>query len=331
MKKDITKLDGCIIYKQDRFLERRANSFDTSTPLYITDITNDKIKEVKDKITYFYGDVEIEESEGEIFVTPKDLFDKTRYGYSDLVEIIRRLRDPDGCPWDKVQTPQSIRTNILEEAYELIEAIDLNSPEKIREEAGDVMLQSVFVSCMTESTLNVSNVDIITELCHKLITRHTHIFGKDKAKDAKEALYFWEKAKTKEKGQKGIEDKLDSVPVTFTALQRANKVQKIIKKTGFDFPTKEEALAKIYEEIKEFTDAEDKDKEKEAGDMLFSVVNVLRLYDIDPELALNGTTTRFEKRFRYVLQKSSEDGKNLQDMTLDDMEKYYQESKNLYK
>lgn len=317
---------GCYArYTEEGFLSRRANCFDTSIPVVVT--TEGKKTEVKEKLRDYFGNAEITEGEGFIAVTPVSLFEKDRFGYGDLLEILKRLRDPDGCPWDRAQTPESIRTNILEEAYELVEAIDIGDDDKIREECGDVLLQSAFCSGMTEESGRISHVDVITALCKKIIGRHTHIFGKDKATDADSALYFWEKAKATEKGQKSVCDKLDVVPKTFSALQRANKVQKIIKKTGFDFPTTEEALQKVYEEVREFCEAEGEEKEKEGGDVLFSVVNLLRMYKIDPEVALSGTTERFERRFRYVVEKAEECGRKIEELTLDEMETLYCEAK----
>lgn len=323
--------DAYTIMKAEVFLTRQRNCFDTGIPLIVTDVTGENLDKVKKKTDEFFGEVEWTEGENYVKITPKPLFEKTRFGYGDLLEIIRRLRDPDGCPWDRKQTPKTIRTNIIEEAYELVEAIDSEEEEKIREECGDLLLQGVFCSVMTEEEGGVKNSDVITALCQKLIGRHTHIFGKDKATDAESALYFWEKAKAAEKGQKTVEDKLDVVPKTFTALQRANKVQKIIKKTGFEFPDVKDALDKIREEIKEFSEAEGTEKEKEGGDMLFSVVNVLRMSGIDPEVALNGTTDRFEKRFRYVIKKAEEQGKKVEDLTLEEMEEFYNESKKFYR
>lgn len=319
------------VMKESVFLQRQRNCFDTGITLIVTDTTEENREKVKEKIEEFFGDAEIKIEGRELMVLPKPLFEKTRFGYGDLLEIIRRLRDPDGCPWDRKQTPETIRTNVIEEAYELVEAIDTGEAEKIREECGDLLLQGVFCSVMTEENGGVKNSDVLTALCQKLIGRHTHIFGKDKATDAESALYFWEKAKAQEKGQKTVEDKLDVVPKTFTALQKANKVQKIIKKTGFEFACVEDAIQKIYEEVEEFASAEEKEKEKEGGDILFSVVNVLRMCGIDPEVALSGTTERFEKRFRYVIKKAGEQGKNVEELTLDEMEAFYNESKKFYK
>jgi len=208
--------------------------------------------------------------------------------YNDLVSIINRLRAPDGCPWDRVQTVQSLKTSIIEEAYELAEAIDLNDPDKIKEECGDVLLQPVFVAAIAkESGLNFDEYDIVDGICEKLRFRHTHIFGEDKAENEEQALKFWEAAKAKEKNQKTVADKLASVPSTFGALMRANKVQKIASKSGY----KVEADAE--EKLKTLPNA--KDKEKAAGELLFSIVSLLRENGVDPEVALTRATNEFLK------------------------------------
>lgn len=327
LRNKLSNLESYALYTQNDFLKRVYRSADHNVTNVITDVTDEQA--VAEKIKKIYGDAKTERGDGYVIIPPIDLFDKEKYSYEDLLEIIHRLLDPDGCPWDKAQTPGSIRTNIIEEAYELIEAIDLNDDEKMREECGDVILQGTFCSVMTEKDGRFDASDVITALCKKLIFRHTHIFGKDKALDAADALKFWEQAKAKEKRQKSVQDKLDVVPSTFTALQRAYKVQKIIKKTGFDFADEKQAIDKIYEEIDEFVHASGEEREKEAGDMLFSVVNVLRMNNIDPEVALFGTSNRFEKRFRYVLQKADEQGKKIEDMSLGEMEELYCEAKKI--
>ena len=257
----------------------------------------------------------------------KDFISQENFTFADLIEIIECLRAPDGCPWDREQTPMSIRTNIIEEAYELTEAIELGDDEKMCEECGDVLLQGVFCAVMRAEAGGFSVDDMINGLCKKLVGRHTHIFGKDKAKNGEEALAFWEKAKAKEKHYVSIEDKLASVPKTFTALQRANKVQKTVKKTGLEFPSVEEAEKKIEEELAEFRAAKGADKEKEGGDLLFSVVNVLRMNGIDPEVALTGTTDKFLRRFNYMMAAAKAQGKNIEEMPVEEQEKLYEEAK----
>ena len=330
VKKTVALLSGesAAFFAEKDFLQRARNTFDGGIKNIVYGVTDRAA--VKKKIEDIFGEARTEEEGDAIVVFPSDLFHKTRYTFGDLVEIIYRLRDPDGCPWDRAQTNESIRTNIIEESYELVEAIDLKDPAKMREESGDVMLQGLFTTVIADADKKFSVGDVITELCQKLVGRHTHIFGPDKATDAESALHFWEQAKAKEKHYSSVKDKIESVPTTFGALMRANKVDKIIKKTGFDFPDMQGAVDKLYEEIKEFLEADEVHKESEAGDILFSAVNVLRMAKIDPEVALNGTTNRFIKRFYHVIDRAEESGRKVEELTLDEMEKYYQEAKGLF-
>lgn len=317
--------ESVAFYREEDFLQRRHNQFDTNLKTVVFGITD--TEKVKAKINKLFGGAKYAEREDYIVIEPVDTFAKTNFNFSDLEEIVYRLRDPDGCPWDRAQTNKSIRKNIIEEAYELVEAVDSDDNEKMKEESGDVMLQSVLTSAIAADEGRFDIDDVISGLCRKLIFRHTHIFGKDKANDAEEALKFWDKAKAKEKHYASLKDKVDSIPVTFGALMYANKLQKYIKKTGFDFSDIQGAVDKLYEEVGEFLAADEKNKENEAGDILFSAVNILRMADIDPEVALNGTTARFKKRFFYVIEQAEKQGKNVEDLTLDEMEKFYQESK----
>ncbi len=327
--KKISYLQNFTLMEGKVFLQRAQNTFNTSIPLVIYNVFEEE--KTYQKISDIFGEREIKKGDNYIIIKERNIFEKTKFTFGDLVEIIFRLRDDDGCPWDRAQTISTIRKNIIEEAYELTEAIDLNDKEKICEECGDVILQGAFTAAMCQEKEMFSVNDSISNLCEKLISRHTHIFGKDKATNAEEALKFWENAKAKEKKQASINDKLDSIPVTFNALMRANKVQKYIKKTGFDHPNVTDAIDKLYEEIGEFLAASDLEKEKEGGDILFSVVNILRMCDIDPEVALNGTTNRFIKRFLYVVYQVESMGKKIEDLPLDILEKFYKEAKVLEK
>lgn len=327
------------------FTERKIRNFECNIPIIIDGITEELFPAVKAKILSNFGPNavivimndrgESEEKAAEnleyaprLIVKCADFTARDYFTYGDLLEIIARLRDPDGCPWDRAQTHESIRSCAIEEAYELAEAVDLKDREKMVEESGDVMLQGLFHASIAEEEGLFTANDLVNNLCRKLVFRHTHIFGDKKADDAAEALKNWEQAKAVEKGYRSIKDKIDSVPVTFGALMRAYKVQKIIKKTGFDFASPKDAAAKIYEEAEEFDRASSpEEREKEGGDMLFAVVNTLRMHDIDPETALNGTTNRFMKRFLYVEKKCAENGIDLVPGNIDAMEKYYREAK----
>jgi len=331
-------------FAAETFLERKINSFEYNLPVIIYGINKDNdaavIAKAKD---YFGGDAALTLADGSIHtleevpkadtlvIRPRPYTERTRFGFGDVVEIIRRLRDPDGCPWDRAQTCESIRGNAIEEAYELVEAIDLKDRDKLVEESGDVVLQGLFHASIAEDQKEFNFNDVLSGLAYKLVSRHTHIFGENKASNAGEALMYWEKAKAKEKGQKSIADKLDCVPKTFPALLRTLKVQKIIKKTGFEFPSVDDALDKVREETQEFIEALDaQNREEEGGDLLFSVVNLLRMHGIDPELALNATTDKFIRRFLYVEKKANEIGKKPEECSLGQMEGWYQEYKRLF-
>ena len=326
----------------DDFIKREINSFEMNVDTVIDEIRADNFKEVMKKtVAVFGGDREakadgttvklgaIPPSVSKITIPGAPFVERHKYTYGDLVEIIRRLRDPDGCPWDRAQTHESIRSNAVEEAYELAEAVDMASDEKMLEESGDVMLQGLFHAAIAEDRGAFSFDDVVNALCTKLVFRHTHIFGDRKANDPEEALKNWEAAKAVEKGYTSLDDKIKSVPVTFGALMRAYKVQKIIKKTGFDFSDVSGAVDKIKEEVAEFEEASGAEREKEGGDVLFAAVNALRMAGIDPEVALNGTTARFIRRFAYVEKRCNECGIELSAANIDKMEEFYQESKKL--
>ncbi|MDD4316190.1 MAG: nucleoside triphosphate pyrophosphohydrolase [Clostridia bacterium] len=325
-EKLIKNFDSFVLMTQKDFLARRTNSFDNNLPLIIYGITD--FAAVRAKLKQYFGNPEVQYDDAYITVLPRPFMERAVYSFGDLVEIIKRLRDKDGCPWDKKQTNMSIRSNAVEEAYELAEAVELDDSDKMLEESGDVLLQGLFNAVIAEDDGRFTTAEMLSALCKKLVFRHTHIFGSDKAGNSEEALKFWEQAKAVEKGQTALRDKIAAVPRTFGSVMRAEKVQKLIKKTGFDFPSADEAYAKVFEEIQELREAESHAHiESEGGDLLFSVVNLLRMLDIDSELALNGTTNRFIKRFLYVERRAQFVGKKLEDCTLDEMEKWYQEAK----
>lgn len=331
LAEDILKgFDSFTLMKEEDFLARRANSFDNNIPLVVYGVSDSLA--VKEKIKEYFGNPDISESGEYITVLPKPFMEREIYSFGDLVEIIKRLRDKDGCPWDRKQTNMSIRTNAVEEAYELVEAIELDDTAKILEESGDVLLQGLFNAVIAEDDGRFKTTEMLSAICKKLVFRHTHIFGANKANNSEEALKFWEQAKAVEKGHLSLKDKLDAVPSTFGSVMKAYKVQKLIKKTGFDFPDADEAYKKVFEEVQELKEATtERHKESEGGDLLFSVVNLLRMLDIEPELALNGTTNRFIKRFLYVEEQANAAGKKLEECTLEEMEKWYQEGKTFEK
>ena len=260
-----------------------------------------------------------------------DLLKKQRFTAEDLKEIIVRLRAPDGCPWDRVQTSDSIKMSAVEEAYELVDAIDQEDDEKILEETGDLLMQAVFHAVLKEETGAFDFTDVVSGICTKLITRHTHVFGEDKASDGESALSVWEKNKMTEKNQVTYGDSVNDVPKCFPAAMRAQKVGKRASKAGMDFATVEAACERLQEELKEFFEAyQSGDKaqaEKELGDVLFSVVNVGRKAGADCEKALKESTDRFALRFTKAEQLALADGKVVTELSEEEWDKYYIQAK----
>ena len=254
---------------------------------------------------------------------------KDTYGVSDLVEIVRLLRAPGGCPWDAVQTHESIRRNFLEEAYEVAEAIDEASPEHLREELGDVLLQVVFHAGIEADAGRFDLDGVADGICKKLIYRHPHVFGDVQVSDTGEVLTNWEALKRTEKGQATTTDSLEAVARSLPGLWRAEKVQKKAAKAGFDWPDVSGALDKLSEEIAELRRAVDEGSNvaEELGDVLFSAVNVARFVQVDPEQALTDATDKFIHRFQRVEAQALEKGRSLTDMDLAELDKLWEQAK----
>ena len=241
-----------------------------------------------------------------------DFKEKPKYGFQDLIEIMKMLRAPGGCPWDREQTHKSIRQNFIEETYEVIEAIDTEDRELLKEELGDVLLQVVFHSEMESEKGSFDINDVCDGICKKLIVRHPHIFSDVKADTTDEVLSNWDKIKMQTKSQKTQSDAMDSVSKSLPSLMRSEKLQKKAAKVGFDWPDVNGALQKVEEETQELQKAiEDGDKkgmEEELGDLLFSVVNVSRFLKVDSEEALYHACDKFTNRFRMVEALAKERG-----------------------
>lgn len=248
-----------------------------------------------------------------MLVLPAKPFEqKERFSFVDLVRLLARLRAPDGCEWDKVQTHQSIRDCCIEEAYELVEAIDLDDVDKMQEECGDVLLQAVFQAAIGEDAGEFGITDMLSALCHKLLMRHPHVFGSVSATNPEEALAAWDAAKAVEKKQVTYTQKMQQV-APMSALMRAKKIQKIAAKAHYDFDSVQQAAGKIDEELQELMAAAQDERETEGGDLLFSCVNVLRLLGVDPELALLASIRKFQERFAAVEQALTQEGKRMEE------------------
>lgn len=249
---------------------------------------------------------------------------KKRFCIEDLHKIVRALRAEDGCPWDKAQTRYSIRKDLLEECYELYDAIERDDTACICEETGDVLLQVIFHSIFGEENHEFTLDDVVSDISNKLIYRHTHVFGADKANSGEEALSVWEKNKAKEKGFESGSEYINSVPKAFPALMRAEKVQKRASKYNFDFSSIGQIYSKLGEELAELHSAEKGEGStfEEVGDLLFTVVNIARFLGVNAEQALNYSTDKFSKRFERLenaVRERNEDIKSLTEKQLDEI------------
>lgn len=250
----------------------------------------------------------------------KSSFKKEKYSIEDLLQIMKILRSPGGCPWDIEQTHQSIRKDLLEEAYETADAIDLDDKDAMCEELGDLLLQVVFHSDIAQKNGEFTFDDVVDGISKKLILRHPHVFGNVEADTAEKVLENWDAIKRDEKHQESYTDTLTSVPRAFPALMRAAKVQKRAAKAGFDWDDVSGALDKLSEEIEELKTAVNSgnqiDINEEFGDLLFSMVNVSRFQKIDAESSLASATDKFIDRFERVEQICKKKGKDMKEMSL---------------
>ncbi|EJW18862.1 nucleoside triphosphate pyrophosphohydrolase [Paenibacillus alvei] len=283
-----------------------------------------------------------------IWVPRSDSDEVRKRTFGRLHEIVSILRSPGGCPWDQEQTHESIRKNLIEETYEVLETIDDDDPTAMQEELGDLLLQIMLHSQMEEEVGTFTVYDVIQSLNEKLIFRHPHVFGNQHAEDAESALGTWEQMKAEEQQKKGIADArpsvLDGVPRDLPALMKAYKLQKKAAKVGFDWDNANDVLDKVAEELQELREAirdagsnqDDAEKmeqldhaREELGDLLFAVVNVSRFIAADPEESLTHTNRKFVRRFQYIEEQLRIKGKSFDQTDLLEMEQWWQEAKRL--
>ena len=258
----------------------------------------------------------------------EELLEKNSYNFEDLRDLVSVLRSDVGCPWDREQDHKSIRNDLIEETYEVIEAIDNGDKDLLKEELGDVLLQVVFHTSIEEDENTFDMNDVCNDICKKLIHRHPHVFGDVVAETSDKVLENWDKIKSDEKSRNTVYSTMQSVPPMLPALIRARKIGSRAAKVGFDFECVEDALKKVDEERIELEGAiGTQTAAEELGDLLFSVVNVARLLKIDPEQALNDSTRKFMGRFKSLEQSARKDGKELSKMTLSEMDEYYNRAK----
>ena len=247
--------------------------------------------------------------------------------FGRLLDVMDRLRAE--CPWDRKQTNESLRPNTIEETYELCDALIRDDQHEICKELGDVLLHVVFYGKIGEEKQQFDVADICNKLCDKLIFRHPHVYGDAVAKDAEAVLESWEQIKLKEKdGNKTV---LSGVPAALPSLIKAYRIQDKARNVGFDWEDRQDVWKKVREELDELeTELKAEDKERstqELGDSLFSVINAARLYKLNPDNALEMTNQKFIRRFNYIEQHSIRAGKPLKDMTLEEMDKLWEEAK----
>ena len=247
--------------------------------------------------------------------------------FGKLLDIMDELREK--CPWDREQTNETLRKLTIEEVYELGDAVLENNYQEIKKELGDILLHLVFYAKIGEEQGQFDMGDVINHLIEKLIYRHPHVFGTTEANDSDQVIRNWENLKLKEKGRgKRV---LEGVPLALPALVKANRIQEKVRGVGFDWEFKEQVWDKVKEELGELEvemkAGNKKEMENELGDLIFSIVNVARLYSIDPESALERTNQKFTRRFNYLEENTLLKGKSLQEMTLEEMDVFWNEAK----
>lgn len=251
--------------------------------------------------------------------------------FDEIVRIMARLRGPEGCPWDKEQTPESLKPFLVEETYEVLEAIDEASPPKVREELGDLLFQIVFHSRIAEERGEFDIEEVLENISSKMIRRHPHVFGEKSLKTSGEVLADWELIKKKEKGNAERKSILEGVPKELPALIRAHRLQERAARVGFDWRKADDVIGKLDEEMREFKETlEGRDParmEDELGDIFFVLVNISRFIGVNPEDALRKTISKFIARFQFIEEAAKNMGRELSDMSLDEMDALWDKAK----
>ena len=255
-----------------------------------------------------------------------DFVRKEYYDVNDFRNIVKLLRGECGCPWDREQTHTSIRRNLLEEAYEVCEAIDSGDTEHLKEELGDLLMQVIFHARIEEEASSFDLDDVADRACKKLILRHPHVFSDTHVENSEQVLKNWDDIKRAEKAQETVASAMDGVAKSLPSLWRAEKIQKKAQKVGFDWQDVSGAMDKLSEEQEELRSAIESGCgiEEELGDLIFAAVNVSRFVGIDLEDALHKSCDKFIRRFRFIEDEASTRGQQLEAMTLEELEELYQ-------
>ena len=255
--------------------------------------------------------------------------------FQRLVEIMARLRSPGGCPWDAKQTFDTIKSYLVEETYEVLDAVDARNWDALREELGDLMLQAVFFARLAEEEDRFHIADSLDTINEKLVRRHPHVFADGDAKTPEEVKRRWDQIKAEEKAERnnGPVGLLASVPRSMPALVEASQIASRAAGVGFDWENTEQVIEKLHEELRELAEARRNPShdvlENEIGDLLFVVVNIARFLEVDPEQALRRTNAKFRRRFAYIEQRLGEQGKTLEQASIQEMEALWQEAKQI--
>ncbi len=251
--------------------------------------------------------------------------------FQSLIDLMARLRGPGGCPWDRKQTTDSLKPFLIEECYEVVDALDEGAPDKIKEELGDLLFQIMFHARIAEEQGQFTIDDVISGSVEKMVRRHPHVFGDAQLSTDKDVLANWEQIKQKEKTHQERKSVLEGVPKHLPSLLRAHSLQERAARVGFDWSKIDEALPKLDEEMAEFkTSLKQKDAagiEEELGDIFFMLVNISRFLGVNPDAALRKTISKFIHRFRYIEEHAADAGRTLNEMTLEEMEMLWQKSK----
>jgi tetrapyrrole methylase family protein/MazG family protein len=247
--------------------------------------------------------------------------------FETLVEIIARLRAPDGCPWDREQTHQSLRANLLSECYEALDALDADDADKLCEELGDILLQIMLHSQIAKDDNEFEISDVIKGISEKIIRRHPHVFGSGTVKDASEVMHNWEELK-KEEREEDV-SMLEGVPRWMPALAYAYEIQRRVARVGFDWEDVDGIIDKLGEEVAEFKNSSGEERAAEFGDLLFTLVNIARRMDIDSEVALREANNKFYKRFSKMEELCRQRGINFADLSFDEQNKLWEEAKKI--
>lgn len=259
--------------------------------------------------------------------------DRVQQEFKLLVDVVAKLRAPEGCPWDREQDHKSLRKYLIEESYEVIDAIDHGGPAKLEEELGDVLLQVLLHSQIASENEEYDIADVCKKIRKKLIRRHPHVFAEVEVSGVDDVLHNWEAIKSKEPGREEITSVIGGVPKSLPALMRALEISKRAARTGFEWTNIEGVLDKLEEETNELkealSNAEPDEIKHEIGDMLFTVVNIARWRKIDPEEALREMLDRFQTRFSAIEAHAKETGRSVEELTIEEMEAVWSKAKKI--